>query len=375
MPMEIPSAKITRIESGKIEGLRPRSVGCNASKQTHGDTAWDTIVRLHTERGTSGIGWSRVTESAASHFIGRTVESLFSLPAGTHDEAQPIDFPLWDLVGKLMGVPVYQILGGSAGSIPVYDSSIYIDDLECPNDGDAIDLILREIDAGIANGHRAFKLKVGRGFMWMDHDAGIKRDIAVIRAARHRIGRDADIMIDANNGYSLNDAKQVFNAVGDCEIFWMEEPFPENAFVIAMLRDHFVTNGLETRIGDGEGNAPASFLDLVQSGLVEIVQFDMRSYGFSRWLSLASQIEPWGALCAPHSWGSHVDAFHQAHFARGVTNFSHIECDTMIMPGIIADGFAIRNGHMHLSDSPGFGLELDDAIFQPAVLGGGFVVS
>ena len=373
--MEIPRAEITRIESGTLEGRRPRNVGCNACKQAHGDRVFDPIVRIDTDRGVNGFGWSRLSESVARSFLGRTIDSLFALPSGSRPEARALDFPLWDLVGKLMERPVYELLGGSSGSVPVYDSSIYIDDLDCSNDDYAINLILREIDAGLFNGHRSFKMKVGRGFMWMPHDEGIRRDIALIRAVRKRVDRDVNIMIDANNGYSLNDVKHVFEEVADCDIYWMEEPFPENAYLLRLLKDHFAEMRVETRISDGEGNAPSSFLELVESGLVDIVQYDMRSFGFSAWLELASRIDEWGGLCAPHCWGSLIDTFHQAHFARGISNFCYIECDTMRMVGLASDGYVIRDGYLNVSDAPGFGLGLDGAIFGRAVGSGGFSVS
>ena len=57
-------------------------------------------------------------------------------------------------------------------------------------------------------GFLAFKIKVGRGYKWMEREAGLKRDIEVIHAIRELIGPHLGIMIDANNGYTPEEARQ-----------------------------------------------------------------------------------------------------------------------------------------------------------------------
>ena len=73
-------------------------------------------------------------------------------------------------------------------------------------------MIAAEAQEGYAWGHRAFKIKVGRGARHMELTAGLQRDIAVVHAVRAAVGENATLMMDANNGYNLNLAKQLLRA-------------------------------------------------------------------------------------------------------------------------------------------------------------------
>ena len=88
--------------------------------------------------------------------------------------------------------------------------------------------MLDAVGMGKDSGYKAFKIKVGRGFKWMESEAGLRRDIDVIRAIRDLIGNDMKILIDANNGYTPEEAREVMRQAGDCDIYWFEEPFGED---------------------------------------------------------------------------------------------------------------------------------------------------
>jgi L-alanine-DL-glutamate epimerase-like enolase superfamily enzyme len=66
---------------------------------------------------------------------------------------------------------------------------------------------------------------------------GTRRDVAVIRAVREAVGQAPPIMIDANNGYNFNIARQVLAATADCSIFWLEEAFHEDPVLYRALRE------------------------------------------------------------------------------------------------------------------------------------------
>ena len=131
--------------------------------------------------------------------------------------------------------PVYQLLADRAGKnvsgplrVPCYDTTLLIDDLHLPTDEEGAALIASEANFGFEHGHRAFKIKVGRGARHMPPLAGHRRDIAVIRAVRAAVGPDAVILIDANNGYTLNIAKHILSETADCNVHWLEEAFHED---------------------------------------------------------------------------------------------------------------------------------------------------
>ncbi|MHC4146031.1 MAG: enolase C-terminal domain-like protein [Planctomycetota bacterium] len=76
-------------------------------------------------------------------------------------------------------------------------------------------------------GHRAFKVKIGRGHKWMPWDAGYARDKEVLEVIRRHAGPEVIIGVDSNNGYTLEKAKQLLLDMPDYKFAFMEEMFPE----------------------------------------------------------------------------------------------------------------------------------------------------
>ena len=87
--------RIDSIEKITLHGKRPRSIGYNARKSTHGSRVSDPVVRLRTAGGGHGISWSRLSQDEAEGLMGRTVGELFRLPGGCTQEGRCIDLPLW----------------------------------------------------------------------------------------------------------------------------------------------------------------------------------------------------------------------------------------------------------------------------------------
>ena len=172
--MTIPkNITITAAAGATLEGTRPRVIGRNARLPVHGQTVSEPVVRLYTDAGVSGWGWSQATPEDAGRLIGRKLHEVFSPNTGAHDDLLMFDFPLWDLAGQLLGSSVHAMLGDAGSTpVPVYDGSIYIDELD-PETGrdDGIEPMLRAVSMGMDASFRAFKIKVGRGYRWMEPEA------------------------------------------------------------------------------------------------------------------------------------------------------------------------------------------------------------
>jgi len=338
------------------------------------------VARLTLDDGSSGFGLARPTLEQAQNLIGAPLSSLFSKPAGATAAGFPLDIPLWDLAARREGVPVHA-LAAQMGGRPVagtprprcYDTSLYFDDLDVKDDGEAAALIAGEAEQGRARGHRHFKIKVGRGARHMPLEAGTRRDIAVVRAVRRAAGADAEILLDANDGYNLNLAKQVLTAFADCRPFWIEEPFHEDPVLYSDLRDWLHAQGLPTLIADGEGRPPPSFLDWAERGLIDVVQFDILAHGFTRWLATGQRLDRDSMRSAPHHYGLHLGNYVVSQLAGALDGLAFVEWDEASTPGIDDAGYRVENGLVHLPDTPGFGLELDDTTFRGAVRDRGFV--
>lgn len=375
------SPRLAKIEWAQLKGVRPRSAGCNARLGEHGLDVRPPIARITLADGTSGFGWSRASAEQAQALVGAHLDELFQPDQGATTRGLPLDFALWDLAAKRADKPVYKMAAAVNGRkldgplrVPCYDTSLYIDDLHLTDDAAAAELIADEARQGWERGHRAFKIKVGRGARHMDLEAGARRDIAVIRAVRAAVGPDATVMLDANNGYNLNLTKRVLDETRASHIFWMEEAFHEDRVLYEDLREWLTTKALGVLIADGEGQASPTLLDWAEQGVVNVIQYDIFGYGFTSWLKLGAQLDAWGVRSAPHHYGGFYGNYAASHLAAAIDQFAFVEWDEASVPGIDTSAYRIDAGYVLPPAAAGFGLELDDEAFQRAVTDSGYQV-
>lgn len=348
---------IDRIEFGVLEGQRPRPAGSNARLGPHGSTVRVPIVRLTTSDGTTGFGRSTLTQEAAERIVGQDVD---------HIDRRPIDLPLWDLAGVQASQPVHRLLSDTTPVVRCYDTSLYFDDLDIADDAKAAALLADEAAAGVARGHTAAKIKVGRGARWMSPEDGYRRDVAIVRAVREVVG--GPIMVDANNGWNLNLTKRFLTDTADVGITWVEEVFHEDAELFADLGEWITVQGMPTLIADGEGDASPRLLDMARDGRVDVVQYDVFGHTFSGWLDTGAQLDAWGRRSAPHHYGAHLGNFVTGHLAAAIDGFTFVEWDEVSTPGLDTSAYQVKDGVVTLPDLPGFGIQLDDQVFAAATV-------
>lgn len=353
---------ITRVVSYELELTRPKHIGKNAYRHDHGPKAYDRVVHFYTNAGIDGFGtcWSGANECAA--FLGKSPFDFFD--AASKKVSGPLvryTTPIWDLVGKILKKPVYELLGGSAGDVPVYDGSIYFTDLRPPYLNNWRDEFKREIDLSHSLGHRAFKIKVGRGKLWMVMKDGDTRDVEVVRLLRKHIGPDELLMADANDGYDLERAKRFLAETAECDLAVIEEAFPESNEQYLSLKAFMKDKGIKGLIADGENiRRPAEMQSWVEAKAVDILQGDMNLYGFEDILAEAAMAATSGAMIAPHNWGSLFGYYLQLQIGRAVPNFFRAEQDPVTCPAVITDGYKIANGRSTVPCAPGLGITIND---------------
>jgi L-alanine-DL-glutamate epimerase-like enolase superfamily enzyme len=371
--------RIVAVEWARLEGLRPRKAGSNARLGEHGIAVQVPILRVTAEDGTSGFGACHVGPERAAALLGLRLGELFDADRGVREPWLPFEYPLWDLAAQRSGLPVYALAAAIVGveasepfRAPCYDTSLYFDDLHLASDEAAAQLIASEARDGYARGHRAFKIKVGRGARHLSLEQGTRRDIAIVKAVRAALGPNATIMLDANNGYNLNLAKHVLAETADCSIFWLEEPFHEDDVLYRDLRAWLAQQQLAVLIADGEGQADPRLIQWARTGLLGVIQYDIFSYGFTRWLALGRELDAAGVRSAPHHYGSHYGNYAACHLAGAIRHFSYVEWDEATTVGIDGSGYAIRDGWVLVPNTPGFGLVLDETVFERAIATDGF---
>jgi L-alanine-DL-glutamate epimerase-like enolase superfamily enzyme len=358
--------KITRIVGFDLTSERSKLAGKNSRLGVHGRKANDRMVRLFTNVGMEGIGNCRTGKKELAQLLGKNPFEFYNStnrritgPMGTGT------MPLWDLIGKVLKKPVYELLGGAGlKRVPVYDGSIYFNDLLPEYKHKPLDRFKEEIDMGMAIGHRAFKVKIGRGAKWMQPKEGYARDVEVLKTIRQHAGPKVIIGVDANNGYDPAKTKQLLEELPDYNFAFLEEMFPEHIETYLELKRFIRRHNWKTLIADGETQSKLdAYKPFIKARAIDIFQGDMNRFGFEGILTEADWCRPQGLQVAPHNWGSLVGYYMQLHVGRAITNFYRAEHDPLSNEVLIADGYKIRNGSSSVPEAPGFGLKIDEDTF------------
>ena len=356
---------IAKIEYYAPRARYPRLHGFNARLGYHGFGGTVEVAKIITDQGMSG--WASlcrrvdVARQMESKLLGKRLTDVFDPEAGIlDDELLPFDIALHDLAGRILGIPVCHMLNPNAGNrTPVYDAAIYMNDLIPEDRPYGFDKVLQDCADDYAKGYRAMKIKIGRSNQWMEHDAGLKRDIEIVRAVARRFP-DVVLMVDANDGYSLEDCFAFLEGIGDVRLYWLEEPFRENVEGFTKLREFMDRHCPATLIADGESRPEFPLLfELAERGLLDIWMPDICDYGFTPWRKLYPQLVKKGYLASPHAWGQRLKTYYSAHFAVAYPhNTPYVEGVLGCTEGVDDSGYKFANGILEIPHLPGFGMEL-----------------
>lgn len=271
-----------------------------------------------------------------------------------------IDQALWDIRGKLLGMPVYQMLGGPfdpAGVRGYYHVGA---------------TALPEIRAKAKElGVTCVKGGIPGYYEWIETHAKIKRAVAHMEKMRNELGPEIDIGIDFHAKTSPAVASILCKEVEGLKLLFIEEPCPpEN--IAAMKK---IAERSTTPIATGERLVAAySCRELVELGIVDILQTDINHVGgITALWKVAALAEPSGVKIAPHACEGPIGALATVHVDAAMPNFLVQE----ICSGVVASpkekmweewlGFpAMRmvNGKFPLPTKPGLGFDLSEDAFK-----------
>ena len=256
-----------------------------------------------------------------------------------------IDIALWDLKGKAAGLPVYRLLGAANRPIFTYATGGQYHEEAAP------DACAHELAQFVSAGYRAVKLKCCGESM--------PEEIERVRATRAAIGPDTLLMLDMNAPYALEECIKFARAVEPHNIYWLEEPLHWYLQPADFARLAAATS---IPIAHCERELTRfSVRDFIAARAVRFVQFDStRHAGFTESLRIAALAEQFGVRIAPHQapeLHAHLcAAFPAASF--GVESNGNRERDPLWY-GMYTRRPEIRDSHVHMDESPGFGIEID----------------
>lgn len=362
------SHRIAAVESRRVPLRWPRHAAKNAKLGNHGLGPTVTAVILKTDQG--AIGWGEFPgpnekiDGLRAAIVGRSVADLFAPEVGIRDHSlAPLDIALHDLAGVILGQPVWKMLGADKPQLfPLYSGMIYFDDLY-PDDRPAgIDQVLKNCAADRELGYRQLKVKIGRGHKWMSPEAGLQRDIEVVRAIAKAFP-DCGLLVDGNDGYTADSFIRFLQGIEGIPLFWIEEPFVENEAEWRKIHAWTRANGRDqTLLADGEQHNDIPLLEKLEAaGILHVRLLDIIGLGFSPWRKLMPKLATNKVLSSPHCWGSGLKTVYTAHLVAGLGNCATVEGVTCSDEHVDFGENVIRDASMQVSSKPGFGLSLRHA--------------
>ena len=258
-----------------------------------------------------------------------------------------IDIALWDIAGKYLNQPIYQLLGGAYHKkVRAYASVLF------GKDGNETCEIGKK---WISKGFTAVK------FGWAPIGQSEKLDLELVEGARRGVGDKNDVLIDAGCCWDTMTAIRRAQQFEDYNILWLEEPLAQDN--IEGYRR--LTSVSRIPIAAGEGHCGRfDFADLIERGGIHIAQVDLARNGFTEAMRIADLAEDHSLKVVNHFWTTGINLAAGLHFlASRKTSFileygveeTPIRWDvTKQKMKIDAEGFA------HVPEGPGLGIDLNE---------------
>lgn len=280
-----------------------------------------------------------------------------------------IETALWDIAGKALGVPVYQLLGGKfRDEVRVYmDTALYQSKLPAPEDfakaaREAVDMGFTAVKFDLDQGNDPNKYDK---FNWTASPAELQRMYDQMAAARKEVGPNIDICADMHGRYDAITGEKVAKMLEPLNLMWLEEPVPaENADAYKKI-----TDSTSTPICAGENHYLAyGFRPLLETGAVDIIMPDLQKCGgLGEGQRIANLANLYYVPFAPHMVASYLGAMACAHVCASVPNFMIMEWqiyfhkDPMFKEIVNFEGEMVeKNGFIKVRDTPGIGVEINE---------------
>jgi len=377
-PYQRPKLKITDVRTAqvRVHGL-----------QTH--------IRIYTDQGLFGHGES--TDAAAGTvslvnqfrrlLVGQDPLNVVALwerirVAGIFAGAQGgqyvtaltgVEIALWDLAGKALGLPIYQLLGGRfRDKVRIYCDS----DMEDPL-GPESDKKLPWIKD---QGFTAMKIDLDDAtdpnrfdrVNWTANNAEVDRMVSWVRHVRESIPKEMELACDMHGRYDAATAKRVAKELEPFRLLWLEEVVPpENIDAMADIR-----HSTSTPIAAGENlYLRWGYRELLSKNAVDIIQPDFqKTGGLSEGRKIANMAQAYYLPVAPHCVVSPIGMMSTAHVCASIPNFLVCEWHWINFPDLwknwVKEGEIIQKGYVTVTDKPGLGVEMNEEVARKAQIPG-----
>ena len=278
-----------------------------------------------------------------SHFGGAVLSAALSA----------IDIALWDIFGKAVELPVYQLLGGKCRD----RARLY-----CPVWGDSLEAVAEAARTGVDAGFTS--LRLGPFFPDFEKQEGsqtVTAAVDMVAAVRDAVGHGIDLGVEIHRNLRPDEAIMLANALGPFRLQYIEDPIvPESVEALEYIARH-----IDIPLALGERTYELhEFKELVDLGIASFIRPDLSlAGGFTQVKKIAAIAEPALVQVFPHLMGSPVNAAAFTHLAAAIPNYAMMEPQrhSAEVAALVDGPFAERDGYREIPDRPGIGVEIDEA--------------
>jgi galactonate dehydratase len=344
-----------------------------------------TIVRLHTDEGLTGLGEARMVnhtdalvgylaEAGPRHVVGHDpfrIEDLVK-KMGRDDFSRAgevlssgiaiFETACWDIVGKALDQPVYNLLGGPVREkVKAYANGWY-----------RVERTPAEFHAAarkvVERGYRALKFDpFGPGHYELERDEKL-RAVALVEAVRDAIGPEPEILLEMHGRFSPATAVEMAKMMEPFGLGWVEEPVPPVNLKALKKAAEGIPGGIPVATGE-RIHQRNEYREVFELQAADVIQPDISHIGgLLETKKLAAWADAYYVTIAPHNVGGQINTAAALHLAACTTNFKIQEyfndfADPWVRetaPGLPE----VVDGYFALPEGPGLGVELDEAVIE-----------
>ncbi|XDA97209.1 mandelate racemase/muconate lactonizing enzyme family protein [Sulfitobacter sp. LCG007] len=277
-----------------------------------------------------------------------------------------LEIACWDILGKARERPVYALLGGRMNDrVRAYTYLYPLEHHDMTAFWTSPDMAAEAAADCVARGYTAVKFDPAGPYTMrgghMPAMSDISQSVAFCRAIREAVGDRADLLFGTHGQFSTAGAIRLGQALEPYSPLWYEEPIPPDN-VEEMAK---VARALRIPVATGERlTTKAEFAPVLRAGAATILQPALgRAGGIWEMKKVAAMAEVYNAQMAPHLYAGPVEWAANLHFATSIPNLLLAETiETPFHDSLISGAIRVEEGFVRLSDAPGLGIEVDEAL-------------
>ncbi len=322
-------------------------------------TAVDEMAEYYIGKDPRQIEHNAQVVTRNTHFMGAALSAAYSA----------IDIALWDILGKSVGLPVYQLLGGKCRDRVRVFANV---------GGDSLEARRESARQSVKQGYTSLRLTPFTvDFEKQESSKVISDAVEVVAAVREAIGPEIDLGLEIHRNLQPDQAITLATELASFRLKFYEDPLPPES--VGALE--YIARHIDIPMAVGERSYDLfQFKELIEKKIAAFIRPDLSlAGGFTQVKKIAAIAEADFVQIFPHLMGSPVNNAAFTHLAAAIPNYYLMEANphSEDQRSIVDQPFVIEKGYRRVEDRPGIGVEIDeDALdslpYRPRPISGNF---